>query len=785
MKKQCLHCLLEVQNADDDFCCLGCKTAYKIINNLGFSSYYDLRQIDEKERKIRPKEDEEVDISEFVKIENNKKSITLMVQGLHCAACVWLIESILKKQKSVNLARVNLSQKTLTIIWEGEVAYGNHLAHLISQIGYKLLPFDVEILQKAEKKYDDKILRAMAVAGFGAGNIMLLSISLWFSDSLDMGPITHNLLQFFSCLIAIPVLLFSSRPFFSSAYRAIKAGYPNMDLPISLAIVLASAVSILQMLKNANHIYFDSVVMLIFFLLIGRYLDLKARKKAFEIASEFTLLSASFGRILLDEKIVTLPIKKIEKDMILLVAAGEKIAADGVVIEGESEVDNSMINGESLPQKLVKNSAVFAGTINITMPLKIRVSKAQDESLMAKILEFVQIALSKKNSYVRLADNLSKFYTPAIHILALLTFIFWFADGFEIALMNATAVLIITCPCALALAVPIVQTITISRFIKRGILIKSGEALEKISKIDIIIFDKTGSLTLGKPQLKAIKFLDGRELSAEQKNYYLQIAASLSARSRHIISRAISNSYMGNILLLDAKEERGFGLSAWFEGKELRLGKKDFCLIKNNFSAEILENNLLNCFLKIGDEELILLFEDKLKEDAFAVISALKKQNKKIILLSGDLENTTARIASNLKIDEFYFEKTPLEKAEFLQNLKVQNKKFIMVGDGINDAPSLALADVSISFSSASDIAQNIADIVICNEKLQPILQLKKDSQKSLQLMKQNLIIALIYNIVALPFAFLGHVTPLFAALAMSSSSLLVLFNSLRMSKSK
>lgn len=783
MKKKCLHCTLEVENDVDDFCCLGCKTAYKIINNLGFSSYYNLRQIDEKERKTRPREDEEVDISQFVKIENEKKSVTLMVQGLHCAACVWLIENILKKQKSVSLARVNLSQKTLKIMWQGEVDYGNQLAHLISQIGYKLLPFDAEILQRAEKKYDDTILRAMAVAGFGAGNIMLLSISLWFSDSLDMGPRTHNLLQFFSCLIAIPVLLYSSRPFFSSALKSIKAGYPNMDLPISLAIVLASCVSILQMMKNANHIYFDSVVMLIFFLLIGRYLDLKARKKAFEIASEFTLLSASFGRVLIDDKIVTLPIKKIEKDMILLVAAGEKIAADGFVIEGESEVDNSMINGESLPQKIMKNCAVFAGTINITEPLKIRVSKAQNESLMAQILEFVQIAQDKKNSYVRLADSLAKFYTPTIHILAILTFAFWFKNGFEIALMNATAVLIITCPCALALAVPIVQTIAISRFIKRGILIKSGEALEKISQIDIIIFDKTGSLTLGKPRLKAIKFLDGRELNEVQKNYYLQIAASLSARSRHIISRAISNAFAGNIIALDAKEERGFGLVAKLEEKELRLGKKDFCLIKNNFNAEILENNLLNCFLKIGDEELILLFEDRLKEDASDVILALKKQNKKIILLSGDLENPVKKIASDLKIDEFYFEKNPLQKAEFLQNLKAQNKKFIMVGDGINDAPSLALADVSISFSSASDIAQNIADIVICNEKLQPILQLKKDSQKSLHLMKQNLIIALIYNIFALPFAFLGHVTPLFAALAMSSSSLLVLFNSLRMRK--
>lgn len=774
MMKLCLHCGEDTKDVQEGFCCLGCETAYKIINNLGFSNYYKLRQINAGERKIKPEISEEIDITEFTTNKDGKNSVILMVQGLHCAACVWLIESILKKQNSVTLARINLSQKTLRLEWNGDVKLGNELVHLISEIGYKLLPFDEEILLQADKKYNNTILKALAVAGFGAGNLMLLSISLWFSDSFDMGAQTRNLLQFFSGLIALPVVIYSSRIFFISAYKSIKAGYPNMDLPISLAIILACVVSVFEMLRNAAHVYFDSAVMLTFFLLIGRYLDMKARKKAFAIASEFTMLAASFGRVLQDGKLVVLPIKRLQKNMILQIAAGEKIAADGVIIEGESELDTSMLTGEVLPKKVLQNDEVFAGAINLGAPIKVRITKNEQDSLLAKIVEFVRQSEDKKNSYIRLADRLSKFYTPAVHILALATFIFWLGNGFENALLNATAILIISCPCALALAVPIVQTITISKLIKRQILVKSGEALEKISEVKTIIFDKTGSLTLGAPKLVSIEFISGEELSKDQEKYYLKIAASLSAKSKHPLSKAISASFKDEIFEVAVDEKQGFGLAANIEGNIVRLGRKEFCEIKCS------DKNVLQVFLKIGEKELVLFFEDKLKEDAKSVISTLQSQGKRIILLSGDVKNNVENLAKDLAITEFYSEKTPLEKAQFLENL---GEKFIMVGDGINDAPSLSLADVSLSFSSASDIAQNIADIVICSQKLQPILDVINSSKRALNLMKENLLIALIYNLIAVPFAFFGYVIPLVAALAMSSSSLLVLFNSLRATK--
>ncbi len=767
---KCLHCGEETQ---EEFCCLGCSAAYKIINKLGFNNYYKLREENFSAGKIKPEISGKLDISEFVfHEESGANSVSLMVQGMHCAACIWLIESILKKQKNVLTARVNLSKKTLFLRWQGEAKDGNNLIQIIHDIGYKLLPFDEEILNSTEKKYSDEILRALAVAGFGAGNIMLFSFSLWFADAIEMGAQTRNLLHLFSSLIALPVIIFSARPFFVSAARSIKSGYPNMDLAISIAIFLACVVSLLETFRGANHVYFDSAVMLTFFLLIGRYLDLKARKKAFAMATEFTLLAASFGRVEEDEKIKILPSKQLHEGMVLLVSAGEKIAADGIVISGESEIDIALITGESLPKKIAQGCEVFAGTINLSQPLKIRITKSPKNSLLAEIIRLSEEAESKKIHYIRLADYLSRFYTPAVHLLALATFCFWLKNGWEIALMNATAVLIITCPCALALAVPIVQTILISNFLRKGILVKSGEALEKLSKIDVVVFDKTGSLTIGTPKLVEIKMLSGDE------GNLLKLAASLTKNSRHPIAQAISASYNESLEELLIEENQGFGLEANFENKILRLGRKDFCDVKSNFENT---ENLLTCFVKFGKSEAVFLFSDEIKCDAEVVVASLSNLGKKIILLSGDSEKAVESVAKKLGITEFYFEQTPTSKVKFLQKLE----KFVMIGDGLNDAPALALAHVSISFSRASDISQNVADIVIQGQKLTPILELINSSTKAISLMKQNLLIALIYNLIAVPYAIAGHVVPLVAAIAMSSSSLLVLFNSLRMNSKK
>ena len=798
MNNNCLHCEKNLEADQKDFCCNGCQSAYQIIQENNCENYYISRIISPKEFSLKPDLENELDILEFISItQNNECQVDLMIQGLHCGACIWLIENLLKKQSNVIDARINLTQKTLRIKWIGDKKYGNDLVKLINKIGYKLFPADQEILDKIEEKFDNKLFKSLAVAGFGAGNIMLFSLPLWFDSNFEINGATRKLLHLLSSIIALPVLIYSGRIFFISAFKSLRLGLPNMDLPISIAIFLASIVSIIQTFRGGQNVYFDSAVMLVFFLLIGRYLDFKARKKAFNIASEFSMLQAGFGRVEIDKKIRVLPIKELCENMILIVAVGEKIACDGIVIQGQSHIDNSLISGESIPEKVQKNSLVYGGSINLSSPLQIKITKNSQNGVLSQIINLISNIENKKNIYVRIADKFSKYYTPVIHILALITFIFWyfyFKSNWEIALMNATAVLIITCPCALALAIPIAQTIAISNFLKRGIIMKNGESLEKINNIEYIIFDKTGSITIGKPILKNIYEIEDeniKKLNSEDEKFYLKIAVSMAKFSKHPISQSLCNSFDGELDNVEVKEYSGNGLEAYFGEKKALLGSADFCKIYNENSQIILQNSQsefsanLKCYMNFNNKNIIFTFNDELKSDAKLVVDFLKKINKKIILLSGDSENEVRRIAKITGIEKFYWQKNPLEKAQILQELSAKNIKFMMVGDGLNDAPSLALSTVSVSFSKAIDISQNIADIIINSSKLNPLISIFLYSKSTLKIMKQNLILALIYNIFALPFAMAGYVVPLIAAIAMSSSSLLVVINSLRLNSKK
>ena len=796
--KNCLHCEKNLEENQQDFCCNGCQCAYKIIKENNFDSYYDSRIINPKESSLKPDLESELDILEFISINsNNEFQIDLMIQGLHCGACVWLIENLLKKQNNVIDARINLSQKTLRIKWLKNKEIGNDLIKLISQIGYKLLPADQEVLNKIEAKFDNTIFKSLAVAGFGAGNIMLFSFALWFDTNLEISGSTRKLLHLSSSIIALPVLIYSGRIFFISAFNSLKAGLPNMDVPISIAIFLASIVSLIQTFRGGQNVYFDSAVMLVFFLLIGRYLDFKARKKAFNVASEFSIFQAGFGRIEIAEKIRVLPIKELRENMILIVAVGEKIACDGIVLEGLSAVDNSLISGESTPEKIQKNSLVYSGSINLNSPIKVKITKTFQNGILSQIISLIENIENKKNIYIRIADQFSKYYTPIVHALALITFTIWyfyFNSNWEIALMNATAVLIITCPCALALAIPIAQTIAISNFLKKGIIMKNGESLEKINNIEYVIFDKTGSITIGKPILKNIYEIKGNnieELNSEDAKFYLKIATSMAQFSKHPISQSLCNSFDGELEGVAVEEYNGKGLEATFGEKKARLGSANFCDIDNKNPQDFITNSEshslanLRCYMNFDDKNIVFTFCDELKSDAKIVVDFLKKINKKVVLLSGDIESEVKRIAEITGIEEFYWQKNPLEKAQFLQKLSDKKINFMMIGDGLNDAPSLALSNVSVSFSKAVDISQNIADIIINSSKLSPIISIFSYSKMTLKIMKQNLILALIYNIFALPFAMAGYVVPLIAAIAMSSSSLFVTINSLRLNSKK
>ncbi len=787
MIKTCLHCELPAKK-NQDFCCPGCRVAYKTIHSLGMQSYYQNRILVNDEISLKPQinlSKSESDITDFLhKNEDNSFSAYFFVKGLHCGACIWLIENILKRQSNVKIARINMSNKRLHLSWVGDKTYGNKLVQIINNLGYRLIPYDYCELKNEEKKYSNDLLKALCIAGFGAGNVMLMSVAIWSSSQDKMGLATHNFLYWLSALIALPVIIYSGRIFFKSALKSLKFGFGNMDVAISVAIIITTIVSVFEVANKAQHAYFDSALMLLFFLLIGRYLDFLTRNKALSIAYDFSLLNA-ISAVIIDKygKNKVILAKNIKKNMILNVAVGDKIAADGVVISGKSEVDASLITGESLPQKIAKNAKVFAGMINLDRPVKVKVTQNQNNSLIAKISNLVANLEKQKGKFVKIADQISKYYTPIVHILALLTFIGWyfyFQSPFKVSLINAVAVLIITCPCALALAVPIVSVLANSKLLKQGIIIKSGEALEKLNKVDTIICDKTGTLTHGKPILKSAKLIDGSKEKTLSKNHQLFIlAASMSALSNHPLSKSLSNSFKGELVDLKIKEVAGNGLKSKFKGKEIKLGKKEFVLNKNEENL-VKPNNNSQIFIKFGKEIAVFSFLDSLKIDAKEMINELKFLGKEVILLSGDKKEVVTDISKKLKIKEFYYDKDPIQKAKIIEVLKAQNKNIMMVGDGINDAPVLIASDIGVSFALASDIAKNCADIIIQGNKLEPLLKILTISKKSHRLIKENFALSFAYNIIAVPFAVLGYVTPLIAALSMSFSSILVTLNSLR-----
>lgn len=701
----------------------------------------------------------------------------VLVEGMHCPSCVAIIEGALKKQEAITQARLNLSTKRLKIEWQGAAELGDSWLALINNMGYRAVPFDATTSETFAQKEEKFLLRCLAVAGFASANLMLISIPLWGSDASTMGDATRTLFHWIQAAIAIPAIAYCGQPFYRSAWNALKEKHTNMDVPISVAVILATLMSLFETATHGTHSYFDSGVMLLFFLLIGRYLEARAKGRARAAAQDLLQMMTGFATALnADGTQQQIPFAEITSGMTLLVAAGEKIGADGEIINGTSEIDTSLITGESLPQSVTIGAQVFAGTLNLSTPLTVRVTKAHDRSLIAEIVKLMETAEQSQARYVTLADRISSWYTPAVHALAAATFAGWMLWGnvaWQQALLYAATVLIITCPCALGLAVPVVQVLASSKLMRAGILLKSGSALERLATITHAVFDKTGTLTLGKPRL----------INATQYHPNdLQLAASLAAHSKHPLAQAVAQSWNGELFPLQAVQEvSGCGIEAHDGRLNLRLGKASWCGIKSedgDASPEL--------WLAVeGEAPLRFQCEDALRDDAKTVLEKLRSLGIKISLLSGDRESAVETIATELGIDDRRAALTPKEKAEIIAQMKHEGAQVMMAGDGLNDAPSLASATVSLSPTSAMDITQNAADIVFQGNQLQPVLTALGTARFSQQLVRQNFILAIAYNVIAIPLAVAGYVTPLIAAIAMSSSSLLVIGNAMRLNGRK
>jgi len=772
----CSHCGAEVAAASvagPDFCCPGCRAAYGLVRGLGLDQYYRRRSIDPAQRPRRPDEDAAaIDFSSQAQLDpDGRASLHLMVEGLQCAACVWLIESVLTRQTGVVAARLNMTTRRLVVQWDPKQAEANGVLAPLIAIGYRLQPYDPGRLGRESERTEKALLRAMAVAGFAAGNVMLFSISVWAGAAGSMDWVTRSLFHWISALIALPAVVYCLRPFARSAVTALRAGRSNMDVPITIGVTLTAAMSLWETMRNGPHAYFDAAVSLLFFLLIGRYLDSRARGRARSSAEHLLALGASPVTVIgSDGTRRLLRPEQVEPAMTVLVATGERIGVDGRVIDGHSEVDTSLISGETVPAPVEPGSSVFAGTLNLSGPLKLSVGAVGESTLLAEIVRMMEVAERGRARYVAVADRVARYYAPVVHLMGLCTFLGWkiLTDTpWQLALLYAVSVLIITCPCALALAVPVVQVVASGRWLRQGILAKSATAAERLAEVDWVVFDKTGTLTEGRPEL-----LPGAWTGDD-----LTLAAAIAAASKHPVARAVVRA-RPNVAVADGVVEvPGCGL---VKG-EIRLGNRRWLGLAaddDDAGPEL----VLAC---PGRPPVSFRFADSLRVDAGAVVAELKRRGLRVALLSGDRRSVVAGIAARLGIDDWQADCTPADKCDRLAALAGQGHRVLMIGDGLNDAPALAAAFVSMSPSSAVDISQTAADVVFQGHRLAPVVEALEVARKARSLVRQNFVLALGYNLFTIPLAVMGLVTPLIAAISMSASSVIVITNALRLSRGR
>ncbi len=714
------------------------------------------------------------DVEPFVKHgEDGVATLHLMVDGVHCGNCIKRIESALGRIPGVVSARLNFTTRRLVVTWRESETDAATLMTTLTGLGYGARPYDPDRLGADTVRRERELLRAMAVAGFAAANVMLLSISVWAGESQGMGAATRDLMHWISALIALPAVAYAGRPFFRSALAALAARRANMDVPISLAVLLAAGASLAQTINGATDAYFDSAITLLFFLLIGRYLDSRARGRARSAAEHMLALGASTVTVVgSDGKTQARRPDSVVPGEIVLVAAGERVGVDGRVIEGETEIDASLITGESLPQAVAPGKTVFAGALNLAAPVRIEVTASGEDTLLAEIVRLMEAAEQGRAKQVLLAEKITRIYVPAVHGLAAATFLGWLlimGAGWQTALMNAIAVLIITCPCALALAVPVVQVIASGRLMRRGILVKSATALERIAGVDTVVFDKTGTLTEGRPELAGGDYTDDD----------LRLAASLAAASTHPLARALVRAAPDVAPAVGVHEIPGSGLSLDGEAGEIRLGSRRWIGIDREDHATEPELWLR----RPGRAPVRFAFRDRLRADAAEVVAALKRFGYRLALISGDRAPAVAAAAAAVGIDCWTAEETPAGKCARLAALADEGRKVLMVGDGLNDAPALAAAQASMSPASAADVSRTAADVVFQGDRLRPVLEALAVARRADRLVRQNFGLAFAYNAITVPLAVLGVVTPLIAAVSMSASSLVVTLNALRLGR--
>lgn len=701
-----------------------------------------------------------------------RRRIDLHVPGVKCAGCIRTLEGAVRALPGVELARVNFSTRRLTVEWAEDAQTPGQILDAVAAAGFEARPFAPQDAAAAAAGQESRALvKAMAVAGFAMMNIMLLSVSVWSGAS----GATRDLFHLLSALIAIPTVAYAGMPFFRSAAGALARGRTNMDVPIAIGVLLATGLSLHETLTSGPHAWFDGVVMLLFFLLAGRVLDSLMRDRARAGVAQLLKSSPRGALVLGPDGVPEMrPIDSVAPGMRVLVAAGERLPVDGVVEEGRALLDSALVSGESTPRAVGPGDRLVAGELDLDGPLTVRATAVGEASFIGQMIRLMEAAERGRGPHVRIADRASRLYAPLVHLLALATCIGWLAAGagWHQALVTAIAVLIITCPCALGLAVPAVQVVAAGRLARGGILLKDGGALERLAEVDMVVLDKTGTLTLGRPVPDGDLPLAGERLAR---------AAGLAARSQHPLARALlaAARAQGVVPLAPAavREVPGQGMEADGPGGPVRLGRPSFVAPG---LGEAPADRLVMAYADAGGPPVLLTFRDPLRPDAAAAIRALAGLGLEVAILSGDRPQAVADVARGLGIARFDGGLAPADKLEALQQLAMAGRRVLMVGDGLNDAPALAAGHASMAPASASDVGQTAADLVFMGESLAAVPEAITVARRADRAVRQNLGFAVGYNLLAVPIAIAGLATPLVAAAAMSTSSILVVANALR-----
>ncbi len=772
-------------------CCPGCQAVANAIVANGLTDFYKYRT--EKSQNPQQSMDELYETlslydkpelqKDFVKQEaGSLRQASLILEGIVCAACVWLNERHVMALPGVSEFRINYSSRRATVKWDDDKIHLSDILKAITTIGYVAHPFDAGRQEKLHKSERSRAMRGLAVSGLGAMQVMMLAVAMYAGESQGMDAGLRHFMRWISLLITIPVVLYAASPFFKSAWRDLKYRQLGMDVPVSLAIGIAFIASCWATLLNQGEVYFDSVTMFTFFLLTGRYLEMMARHRAGQASEELIrLLPVTATRVSEGEEQVV-SASELQLADLVRIKPGETVPADGVIVEGKSSIDESLLTGESVPVSRSEGSEIIGGSINIESPILMRIDKIGEDTILSSIVRLLDRAQTEKPRLAQLADRVAGWFVAVILLLATAIGWYWWQHDPANAFWISLSVLVVTCPCALSLATPAALVAATGQLTRMGLLTTRGHALETLARATHVVFDKTGTLTHGRLQLE-----DVITLQDQPRQQVLKIAAALESASEHPLAKAIIEAAdKEQLTATDISAITGRGMQGYIDGRLYRLGKPDFVA---ELGADIGQHEAFRqqkTVVALADEQhLLALFvlADVVREDAYDTLQALRDLGLNITLLSGDQGPVVSHVAEQLGIEDAHAGLLPDQKLAHIQAMQQSGDVVVMIGDGVNDAPVLAAAQVSVAMGGGSQIAHASADLVLLSEQLPHIVDGVVMARRSLAVIRQNLIWALGYNLLALPLAAMGMIAPWMAAIGMSASSLVVVLNALRLTR--